>query len=46
MGVKHGYGVWKGVKGESYIGQWHTGRAQGYGVHVFANGDKYEGEWL
>ena len=46
MGIKHGYGVWKGTNGESYIGQWQAGKAQGYGVHVFANGDKYEGEWL
>jgi len=50
-GMKHGSGVWKGLKGDSYIGEWKFGKADGYGVniiiilkvHTWINGDKYEG---
>ena len=41
--IKHGSGVWKGNKGDSYIGEWKFGKADGYGVHTWINGDKYEG---
>jgi hypothetical protein len=37
--------MWKGVNGDSYIGEWKDSRADGYGVHVWSNGDRYEGEW-
>ena len=44
--------MWKGVKGDYYIGEWKENKADGYGVHVWKNGiriitlgDKYEGEW-
>jgi len=52
--LKHGSGIWKGNKGDSYIGEWKFGKADGYGVifyiyflflkvHVWINGDRYEG---
>jgi hypothetical protein len=37
--------MWKGIEGDSYIGEWRYSRAEGYGVHVWKNGDRYEGEW-
>ena len=43
--MKHGFGIWKGVDGESYIGEWRMSRVWGYGIHEWVNGDKYEGEW-
>lgn len=33
--------MWKGVKGDSYVGEWRMGKADGYGVHVWTNGDRY-----
>ena len=41
--MKHGKWVWKGNKGDSYLGEWKFGKADGYGVHTWINGDKYEG---
>jgi hypothetical protein len=38
FGVKGGYGIWKGTKGDSYIGLWKRGKAHGIGVHVWKNG--------
>ena len=28
--VKDGYGIWKGVFGDSYIGEWKNSKADGY----------------
>ena len=44
-GLKHGYGIWKGLLGDSYIGEWFESKVHGYGVHTWKNGDRYEGEW-
>ena len=43
--MKHGYGIWKGLHSDSYIGEWRHSKAEGYGVHTWKNGDRYEGEW-
>ena len=37
--------MWKGTKGDSYVGQWKNSFAYGFGVQISQNGDKYEGEW-
>lgn len=37
--------MWKGVKGDSYVGEWFSSKANGYGVHLYPSGDKYEGMW-
>ena len=37
--------MWKGLQGDSYIGEWKNSKADGYGVHTWKNGDRYEGEW-
>jgi hypothetical protein len=37
--------MWKGLEGDSYIGEWRFSWAEGYGVHVWKSGDRYEGEW-
>lgn len=37
--MKHGSGMWRGPKGDSYIGEWKFGKADGYGVHVWLNGN-------
>ena len=44
-GVKHGFGIWKGLEGDNYVGEWKEGKVEGYGVHSWKNGDRYEGEW-
>lgn len=44
-GMKHGSGMWKGLRNDSYMGQWKQGKPNGYGVHVW-NNDKYEGEFV
>ena len=36
-GMKHGSGIWKGLKGDSYIGEWKYGKADGYGVNLYFN---------
>lgn len=36
--MKHGSGIWRGSKGDSYIGEWKFGNADGYGVHTWLNG--------
>jgi hypothetical protein len=33
-------GMWRGVKGDSYIGEWKFGKADGYGVHKWINSKK------
>ena len=38
--MKHGYGVWKGIFNDSYIGEWKNNKTEGYGVHVWKNGKK------
>ncbi len=38
-GYKHGSGMWRGTKGDSYIGEWKIGKADGYGVHTWINGN-------
>lgn len=43
--MKQGYGIWKGIKNDSYIGEWSASKAHGYGVHTWPNGDRYEGQW-
>lgn len=37
-GLRHGSGIWKGNKGDSYIGEWKLGKADGMGVHIWVNG--------
>ena len=37
-GLRHGSGIWKGNKGDSYIGEWKLGKADGMGVHIWING--------
>jgi len=32
-GVKDGYGMWRGIFGDSYMGQWVESKAHGHGVH-------------
>ena len=45
--VKHGYGVYRWVSGNTYVGQWVENRREGkIGELHWANGDKYGGEWL
>ena len=34
-GMKHGSGIWKGLKGDSYIGEWKYSKADGYGVNLY-----------
>lgn len=36
--MKHGSGIWRGTKNDSYIGEWKFGKADGYGVHTWING--------
>ena len=36
--MKHGSGIWKGVKNDEYTGEWKFGKADGYGVHTWTNG--------
>lgn len=43
--MKHGSGIWRGNKGDSYLGEWKFGKADGYGVHTWVNGDRYEGQF-
>ena len=43
--MKHGSGMWRGAKGDSYVGEWKQNKADGYGVHTWVNGDRYEGEF-
>jgi len=31
--MKHGQGVWNGMKGESYQGDWRFSKADGYGLY-------------
>lgn len=35
--------MWKGPRGDSYIGEWKMGNADGFGIHKWINGDSYEG---
>ena len=35
--------MWRGAKGDSYIGEWKENKVDGYGVHIWTNGDRYEG---
>ena len=37
-GMKHGSGIWRGSKNDSYIGEWKFGKPDGYGVHTWVNG--------
>jgi hypothetical protein len=37
--------MWRGPKGDNYIGEWKDGKADGFGVHTWINGDRYEGEF-
>ena len=37
-GMKHGLGMWRGQKGDSFTGEWKFGKADGYGVHIWVNG--------
>ncbi len=37
-GMKHGLGMWRGTKNDSYTGEWKFGKADGYGVHIWING--------
>lgn len=30
--MKHGYGIWKGFNGDSYVGEWKNSKAEGYGI--------------
>lgn len=39
--MKHGSGIWRGHKNDSYIGEWKFGKPDGYGVHTWINGTKY-----
>jgi len=36
--MKHGSGIWRGSKNDSYIGEWKFGKPDGYGVHTWVNG--------
>ena len=45
QGCKNGFGIWKGIFNDSYMGEWRDNKVWGYGVHQWTNGDKYEGEW-
>ncbi len=31
--------------GQSYEGEWSTGKRNGFGVWVSEHGDRYEGQW-
>jgi hypothetical protein len=43
--VKHGYGVYRWISGNTYLGQWVENRREGkIGELQWANGDKYSGE--
>ena len=44
-GLKEGYGVWKGVANDTYIGEWKDNKPYGFGKHVWGSLDQYEGEW-
>jgi hypothetical protein len=37
--------MWKGVRGDIFIGQWADGRSHGFGKHLWMNGDIYLGEF-
>lgn len=37
--------MWKGIFGDSYMGQWLNSKAHGHGVHQWKNGDRFEGSW-
>lgn len=36
--MKHGSGMWRGLRNESYLGEWKFGKTDGYGVHIWING--------
>ncbi len=38
IGITFVTGIWKGNKGDSYIGEWKLGKADGMGVHIWING--------
>ena len=38
--------MWRGIFGDSYLGQWKNSKADGHGVHQWKNGDRYEGSWV
>ena len=40
-GAKHGSGLWKSGKGDTYIGEWKNGKVHGYGVHTTVLGQRY-----
>lgn len=40
LGLKNGYGIWRGTEGEYYIGEWKESRTHGKGMYVWTNGDK------
>jgi hypothetical protein len=40
-GHKTGSGMWKGLDGESYMGEWKYNRVEGFGVFMMKNGSRY-----
>lgn len=43
--LPHGYGTWRGNKGERYWGQWTDGERGGFGCAVTQSGKVKVGEW-
>ena len=33
--------MWRGVNGDTYLGEWTRDKVNGFGVHTYYNGDRY-----
>ncbi|MGD8366108.1 MAG: hypothetical protein PVG78_00585 [Desulfobacterales bacterium] len=44
-GEKHGQGTLTFASGDTYSGQWRSGRMNGEGTYSFSDGDQYVGQW-
>mmetsp|Transcript_11292 Transcript_11292/g.17765 ORF Transcript_11292/g.17765 Transcript_11292/m.17765 type:complete len:296 (+) Transcript_11292:2-889(+) len=43
--VPHGAGTLKFANGNTYQGEWQSGKQHGQGIFRYVNGDNYEGQW-
>ena len=45
MNLFHAYGLYTSVNGETYEGDYHSGKKQGNGVFTWPDGSKYDGPY-
>ena len=44
--MKMGSGTYRGVNGDTYVGDWVNDFRHGRGKITYSNGDNYEGDWV